>query len=207
MASIDFFAANYGITNLSGSGLGFFGGSFGQSVAVGSYQDTTFITNGAGTVQGQQVNNIKWTHASSGLINSATNSKALTEIPNYLATLNIRFTHSAAVRTQNAKLYIYDRTSINNPASGVTTKVAELIHIDTVQNNNGSGDSSWLTPAGSAITVSLCPSPGLSGIFAGNGSNSTVSSTQHDFYVAISASPDSIGSKVLYGLYVELEYL
>ena len=32
-------------------------------------------------------------------------------------------------------------------------------------------------------------------------------STRHDWYLAISASPDSIGSKTQYGLYFTLEYL
>ena len=204
MAQIDFYAASF---NLNGSGLGFYGAGFGLSVNVGAYQNTTFITNGNGTAQGQQVNNIQFQNTASGIINSATSGVWLTQIPNSLATLNVRFTNGSSVKAQNVNCYIYDRTSINNPASGVTTKVAELIHIDSVQNNNGSGDTTWLTPAGSAVVVSLAPSPGISGIFAGNGSNSTRSDTQHDWYLAISASPDSIGSKTLYGLWVSLEYL
>lgn len=217
MASIDFYAGNsaFVINNLSGSGLGFYGGGFGFSVAVASYQDTTFITNGAGTSQGPQVNNIKWMNIGSGIVNSASSGLPLTSIPNYLATLNVRFTHTVAVKTQNAKLRIYDRAAINNPASGVTTKVAQLIHPDTIANNNGSGDSIWVgtatnvqtgtaTVGGSGIVVSLVASPGPSGTSV-NGPSTTT--TQHDWYVAISASPDSIGSKTLYGLYVELEYL
>ena len=50
MASISFFAGSTAINNLSGSGLGFFGGSFGQSVQLNSWQDTTFITDGNGQV-------------------------------------------------------------------------------------------------------------------------------------------------------------
>jgi len=207
MADISFFADDFGVQNLNGSGLGFYGAGFGSSVEVGEYQETTFITNSNGTAQGPQVNNITWTHASSGEINGAGVSKALTAIPNYLATLNIRFTHSTAVKTQNAKLRIYDRSSINNPASGVTCKVAELIHPDTVQNNNGSGDSSWVTPQGSSVIMSFADSPGTSGQYAGNGTGSVHDSVRHDFYAAISASPDSIGSKTAFGLLFQLEYL
>jgi hypothetical protein len=54
--------------------------------------------------------------------------------------------------------------------------------------------------------MSLSPSPGPTGIFVGAG-NSTYSSTVHDWFVGISASPNSIGSKTEYGLYVSLEYL
>lgn len=204
MATMTFFADTY---NLNGSGLGFYGAGFGQSVDVGDYQETTFITNGNGTAQGAQVNNIRYLDTMSGYLGSATSGVLLTQMPNYLATLNVRFTHTSAIKAQNVKAYIYDRTNINNGASGVTTKVAELIHPDTIQNDNGSGDTTWLTPAGSSVIVSLASSPGYSGLYAGNGSNSTRSDTQHDWYLAISASPDSIGSKTLYGLYVSLEYL
>ena len=205
MATLGFLAGeNFGIQNLAGSGLGFYGAGFGFSVEVGQYQDTTFITDGNGVNQGPQCDNIKWKDSASGIINSASSGVALTAIPNYLATLNVRFTHGTSIQTQNVKLRIYDRTSINNGASGVTTKAAELIHPDTVQNNNGSGDTSWVTPVGSAVIMDLVSSPGTSGLRP-NGASTT--DTQHDWYVALSASPDSIGSKTLYGLYVELEYL
>ena len=207
MASIDFYADSFAVQNLSGSGLGFYGSSFGASVNVGEYQTTTFITNGNGTTQGPQVNNVKYVNSMSGIVGSATSGILLTSIPNYLATLNIRFTHSSAVQVQNAKLRIYDRSGINNPASGVTTKVAELIHLGETQTNVGSGDTTWVTPAGSSIIMDLSPSPGLSGTLAGNGTNSTASASRHDWYTVISASPDSVGSKTLYGLYVSLEYL
>lgn len=203
MADLSFFADDNGVKNLSGSGLGFFGSSFGQSVEVGEYQDSTYITNGNGTTEGPQVNNVKWTHPGSGSINGLSSVK-LTEITNKLAPLNIRFTHSSEVRTQNAKLRIFDRSNINNPASGVTTKVAEIIHPDPVQNDNGSGDSTWETPAGSGTVMDLVASPGMSGLRP-NGVSTTAD--RHDWYVAISASPDSIGSKSLYAAYVELEYL
>lgn len=207
MATISFYADNFGVQNLNGSGLGFYGAGFGSSVDVGAYQTTTFITNGAGTSQGPQVNNVKWTHSASGEINGAGVSKQVTAIPNYLASLNIRFTHSSNVKTQNAKLRIYDRSNINNNPSGVTCKVVELIHPDTVQNNNGSGASSWSQPVGSSIVLDMADSPGESGLYAGNGSVSVYEDDRHDWYLAISASPDSIGSKTQFGLYFETEYL
>lgn len=216
MATINFLAGGgaFSINNLGGSGLGFYGAGFGYSVDVASFQDTTFITNSAGTAQGPQVNNVKYMNIGSGIINSASSGVPLTSIPNYLATLNIRFTHTSAVKTQNAKFYIYDRNSINSPASGVTTRIAQLIHPDTVQNNNGSGDTTWVgittnpltgsaTVGGSGITVSLVASPGTSGLRP-NGASTT--DTQHDWYMAITASPDSVGSKTFAG-FVLCEYL
>ena len=204
MATISFLAGeNFTIANLSGSGLGFYGGGFGYSVNVGEYQDSTFITDSNGTSQGPQVDNIKYQNAQSGIINGASSGINIVNIPNYLGSLNVRFTHSTAVKTQNAKLRIYDRSSINNPASGVTCKVAELVHPSTSQLVTGSGSTVWATPTGSSVVMSLTASPGISGQRP-NGANT--SATDHDWYFAISASPDSIGSKTQFGLYVELEY-
>lgn len=206
MALITFLAGeNFAINDLSGSGLGFYGDSgFGASVQVGSYQGRTFITNSTGTSQGPECDNIKWSHPGSGIIGQTGTGLPLTSIPNYQASLNIRFTHGSAVKVQNAQVRIYDRASINNPASGVTTKTAQLIHTNTAQDATGSGDATWRTPAGSGTIQSLVGSPGTSGL-SPNGPDTT--DTQHDFYLAISASPDSIGSKVQYGLYASLEYL
>jgi hypothetical protein len=210
MASIDFYILNTGYDfniDLAGSGLGFYGsGGFGTSVAVNEWQDTTYVTDGNGLVQGPQGNNVKWTHANSGEVEGTTNL-LLSWIPNYQSSLNVRFTHGTAVKVQNVEARIYDRNNINVGASGVTTRVAEIIHPSVTQEAGGSGDSSWIEPAGSGTVVPLAQSPGESGMYAGDGDDSTREDDRHDWYLAITASPDSIGSKTQYGLYVSLEYL
>lgn len=210
MASLDFYintGIDFNIT-LGGSGLGFYGDAgFGASVPVGSWQGRTFVTDGNGIVQGPEAKNIKYLNAGSGILGQAGSGIGLKAMPNYQATLNPRFTHSSAVKVQNVQLYIYDRSNINNPASGVTTKVAELIHPSPIQGPGGSGSSQWNTPGGSAVIVTLAKSPGMSGLNAGDGSASVYTDTRHDWYLAISASPDSIGAKTQYGLYMSLEYL
>jgi len=206
MALISFLAGeNFTINNLSGSGIGFYGdGGFGASVNVGQYQGRSFITNGNGTAQGPEIDNVKFLNSASGILGQTGSGIALTAMPNYQATLNIRFTDASSVQTQNVSMRIFDRVDINNPASGVTTKVAEIIHPGTTQANDGSGDVAWHTPAGSSVTVDFISSPGVSGLRP-NGPNTT--DTVHDWYSAISASPDSVGSKTQYGLYFTLEYL
>ena len=157
-------------------------------------------------------------------------------IPNEKASLNVRFTNDTAVRTQNCKLRIFDRVNKDHAASGVITRVAELLHPSTSYSVEGSGDTTWWgssthdgsdaqgtyagssnpsdrlptgtnTVGGSGIFVPLAQSPGPSGYYSGNGSANTGQYTQHDWYVGLTASPDSVGSKTQYGLYVELEYL
>ena len=203
MAAINFFADTEHVQNLNGSGLGFFGTTFGNSVAVGAYQETTYVTDGNGTIEGPQVNNTLWTHPGSGSVNGA-GSDDLTHMTNRLATLNVRFTHGSAIRTQNAKWRVFDRSSINNDPSGVTCACAEIIHPNPTAGAGGSGDSTWNFPTGSSVIMDLAASPGQSGL-SPNGL-STIDA-RHDWYVALSASPDSIGSKTQFGGYFEVEYL
>jgi len=210
MASVDFYSLVTGYDynlKISGSGLGFFGsGGWAKSVNVGSYSDTTFVTDGNGATHGAQINNVKYVHPSSGEVAGNT-VLALQNIPNYQSTINIRVTNDTAIRVESAKLYIYDRVSTNNPASGVTCKVAEVIHLGEDQEVTGSGDTTWYTPTGSSVTVTLSDSPGMSGLWAGNGAGSTHEDTRHDWFVAISASPNFISAKTQFGLLFEAEFL
>lgn len=237
MATIIFYAGNgTALQHLSGSGLGFFGGAFGQSVELNKYQDTTFITNNNGTVEGPSSDNVKYVNDGSGNVTSITPATGLKFIPNNRASLNVRFTHGSAVKTQNVAMRIFDRVAANNPASGVWTKAAQLLHPWNTFGSaaspagKGSGDEFWwgsalhastptlgnqdvrlpnnqFTVGGSGIIITLAKSPGPSGEYAGGGTGSTAAHTQHDWYVALSASPRSIGSKTQYGLYMSLEYL
>lgn len=210
MASVQFYGGGYGlsINSLNNSGLGFFGTSFGQSVSVGAWQQSTWITDGNGINQGPQVNNITYVHPNSGTVQNGTNVN-LQNIPNYQSTLNIHFNNSTPVRTQNAKLYIYDRVSTSNPPSSVICYCANIVHPDTVQNANGSGNLSWVNVAGtgylpmSTLSNGNTYSPGLSGQSPAGGATSDMN---HDWYVALSCSPTTVGGK-LFGLLFSTEYL
>lgn len=235
MASISFYANILNgsptiINHSAGSGLGFYGLTFGASVPVGSQQNTTYITNSAGTEQGSQLNNTAMNSvgndSTAGKV-SINGSTAIdnNKLPNYLCPLNVRFTHDQAVRVQNCKLRIFDRTNINNAASGVTTYVYEARHPSsnqTVGNLDLKGRSvnSWIefNPSTAPADMVFTNSPGLSGTNTSSSdtdpnlgyvTNNGVShsSTRHDWYVAISSEPETIGSKTQYGLYFSVEYL
>lgn len=196
----------------AGSGLGFFGaGGFGASVQVGAYQGRTFVCNGAGTQQGPECNNITYLSANSGILGQAGTGIPLQSIPNGQASLNIRFTNagSNAVKTQNAKLIIYDRAGSppeQFTASGVTTQVAQINHISQIQGPGGSGFATWSTFLAGVTGLIVLPtcSPGSGATYV-SGTNTT--DINHDWYFAISASPNSIGSKTQFGLYWSNEYL
>lgn len=204
MADISFLVGeNFTISNLSGSGIGWYGnGGFGTSVATSAYPDSAYITDSTGTVQGAQIDNNKYV-STSGVSLGGGSGILLTSLPNYQSTLNIRFTGDTPIKTQNVRLYFYDRTSENNSPSGVVVKACEIIHPGETQINTGSGSALWLTPAGSSY-ISLTSSPGTSG-FRPNGPDT--SDTNHDWFLAISPSPTSAGSKDKFGLLVKLEYV
>lgn len=206
MATIAFWT-NEAFEILSPSGMGFFGAAgFGASVRVSEYQDRTYLTNTNGTQEGPEIDNVKYTHANSGIIGPGASGVSinLLNVPNYQSTLNVRFTHGTVVQTQNGVVQIYDRIDTSNPQSGVICQVAEIIHPELIQSVTGSGDSTWISASGDAVTVPLIDSPGLSGI---RPNGSSTSGIQHDWYAALSAQPTSIGSKTQFGLFVSLEYL
>lgn len=197
-------------SDITGSGLGFYGSAgFGTSVQVGQYQDTSFITDGAGAVNGGSARNCKFVD-SSGVAVDGGSRLDLSSLTLTSGTVNVRFTFDTPVKTQNAELRIYDRSDEDNPASGVTSQVAQLAPGGSgVDQSSGSGQlqaahNGFLALGGSGTTMTLLSSPG-SGATHVSGINTT--DTRHDWYACLSASPDSIGSKTLYGLWVELEYL
>lgn len=208
MATITFLAGVNQLNNFGGggSGLGFYGSSFGSSIPVDSYNTTTFITNSAGTSQGQSCNNVTWTHANSGTVNAGS-GVYLRNIPNVDSTLKIRFTHTSPVILSNAKLYIYDRVNVNNSASGVTTKVSQVIHPNVSQGvGAGSGGYPWSTFYSGVTGVyypAVC-SPGQNGLYT---SGVNTSEAIHDFFWVLSASPNSIGAKDQFALSFSVEYI
>ena len=137
------------LTTLSGSGLGFFGSTQGSSVQIGSFQDTTNVSNADGSVIKDSTNNIKYTTSvfPSGRCtmtsNGGTSTVGLSGVKSFQGTLGITFSHSTDVNAQNCQLRIYDRTNVNYPASGVNTKVAEVInHNGSTYNSQGTNSQS-----------------------------------------------------------------
>jgi hypothetical protein len=205
-AAITFMGGLNAFSNLNGSGLGFYGASFGTSVQVGQYQDSTFVTDGNGTVQGPATNNCKWASSSGVKWRNVAGDIRIQALPNQSGSVQVRFTYDTPVKTQNAQARIFDRVNKDNDPVGVTAMVAELVHPDLVVTLPGSpsGSATWVNAKGSGTVLTLTASPGYEG--ARPSGVDTIADT-HDWYLAMSASPDSIGSKTSFGLYVELEYL
>jgi hypothetical protein len=189
--------------DLAGRGLGFFGtqGS-GSTIPVDDWNSTTYVVQGDPWNPVAQVNNITYQSANSGLIQSEV-SLHLTGIPNYQATLNVRFENDTAVNVINARCNLYDGEDLDTPPVGWNARLAEIVHPGRLQDLTGEGDGSWHV-ASTGEMISLVGNPGLSG--ASYGRFLYDGASRHDWYLAMSVSPDQIGSKTA-GLNVYLEYL
>jgi len=212
-AAIDFFAGQGGGTfvDLNSSGLGFFGATFGTSVQVGQYQDSTFISASDGSAPaGPQATNCKFDASDgSGVLIDSDAAIVPSAVPINSGTLNIRFTFDTVVKTQNAEMRIFDRTTITNGATGVTTQVLQIVNGGSGVSTSGTATApashlGWIAPSGSGVKVALLSSAGSGGL---SPSGTDTVDTRHDWYTCMSATPLSIGSKELFGMYVQLEYL
>lgn len=172
--------------------LGFFGSSFGFSIRVGEYNTTTFRTNANGTSNGSQLPNIRFANTSGAFVGASLVAEELLEIENNLATLNIRLNTDNAIKTQNSRFRAFDRVNINNNPSGVWIGAAEIRKDQALV--RGSGDQFWQQIYGSGSVLSLSD-------------QTTANATQHDWYVALTASPVSIGEKTEIAFYFETEFL
>lgn len=196
-----------------GSGLGFYGDAgFDDPVTLGQFQGRTFVTDASGAVQGFECNNTKLyaggsfsgiNGVSGVIVGQVGNGILLRNLPNFLATLNIRFTHDAPVRAQNAKFYVHDGADKNNSPSGLACYCAEIIHPGLLQTDVGTGDATWTQVYGSGSVLGLIDAPGTSGL---RPDGPLTVDTRHDWFVAISACPTQPGSRS-YGFTAELEYI
>jgi len=223
------------INNELGSGIGFYGTGFGVSVPIGTRQQSTFVTDEFGVNQGSNLHNTQTVDIGDTTTDPVTQGTVkinsldpinLQNLPNYQCPLNIRFTHPEAVSVQNCKLIIFDRENIENHASGVVTYVYEGRHPSTEYNNvnlawRGREENTWFEfdPADTDMPQEMpfTASPGASGLNTQNDTNPALGyltnegpgyeSTRHDWYVALSSEPVTVGSKTQYGLYFSVEYL
>lgn len=172
--------------------LGFFGAAYGFSIRVGEYNQTTRVTNDNGTAQNGQIPNVRYLSATGAYVASELVGREVQNIDNDEATLRIRLFTDSAVETQNTAFRAFDRVSIENAPSGVTVLAAEIRNPPGTATAS-SGDSSWTTIAG-ATDLSL-------------DNHSTGPLSTHEWYIAVTVSPTSIGEKTDLGFYFETEFL
>jgi hypothetical protein len=201
------------LETLSGSGLAFYGATAGSSVQIGAYQGVTRVSNPSGSSYEDETNNIKYVASRfpSGQCDIAGSfgtevEVGLSGVKTMQGTLGIEFGHTAAVNVQNVQLRVYDRGSVNYPASGVNTKVAEIINYDANTWDNqgatgstsdavGSGDAFWWGEAWPAALVSKNYYTNSSAVVFYNGTDADarVNGDARLATAAVAASYDTVG--------------
>ncbi len=171
--------------------IGFFGENFGESVPLDNYQGTTVVTNDTGTVNSGVLPNVKFINTTQGDWGSGTQN--LTLLSSGSATLHIRLTSGSASRLQAVNLYAYSGSfSVGAAGSG-------SISANAPSNSNimgfeiGGVNTTWTNMSGSASPLALTPH---------------ISSAQqnHDYYVALSASPITTGVNTVISLALYVEW-
>ena len=202
------------LDTLSGSGLAFYGATAGSSVQIGAYQGKTLVANSSGSSYADQTNNVKWRDdfpsgqcVLGGAFPGDDTNIGLSGLKSHQGTLGIEFGHTAAVNVQNVQLRIYDRNNVNYPASGVNTKVAEIVNYNGsafdgqgstsyTSNAVGSGDAFWwgeLWPA-ALVTKNYWTNSSAVAFYNGRDSYDTVTNGDARLRTAaIAGSYDTVG--------------
>lgn len=165
--------------------LGFFGSAGpGNSISVGSYQDSTYRTTDGGADQGRGIN-VKYIDANNVSIDGADNSAL--PVAAGSGTMTISLSGVSSVQTQNAALYSFqmDASSGVQQATAADNMTVQMCEINI--------DSAWTdVSSDGSNSVSF--------------NNHTTAATRHDFYPGISARPNTTGTKKLWGFFFSVEY-
>ena len=204
MSLIDMYIAETDVKIDIGEALGFYGfAGFGSPLSLGETNGRTFITDTTGAVSKEECDNCRRSSSSGVIVGQTGSGINLLNLPNYLTTINLRFTHPTAVLIQNARLVAFDGTTLENAPTGLSIYGAETIHTSRLQTDTGTGDSAWTLMQGSGLQLDLVSSPGTSGI---SPLGPATTDTRHDWYVALSAIPTTPGDKT-FSFRADLEYI
>lgn len=161
-------------------------GGFDSKITVGEYNDTTHVkTSGdADKSSGNTPKNNKFISQSGGTggdsqVDIGSGTVDLDTLVNGDAALKINFSDAASVAITNAIFYAYDGVTTTAVPTGVTFVAAEV------------GDTNWTAAEGSGAALTL---------------TDQAAATSHDYYIAMSVSPDSVGLKSAFELRCELTY-
>jgi len=175
-------------------------GGLATPVTVASWQDETHIGNGdPGTDQcgANHIVNVKYISSTQFDNGSGTETLSDANLVATECTLQILFTDGASVAITNARFYSYDGTTVTTEAVGV----------DAVAFEQGVAASAWTIINDDAVAGAL-----TNGSIGGDNSGERLdladqgAATDHTYYVAISASPESVGGKASFDLGIALTY-
>lgn len=161
-------------------------GGFNSKVTVGAYQDSMHVraSGGANDSSGNTPKNSKFISQTGGTggdsqVDIGGGTVDLDSISTANSPLKINFSDASSVITESCIFYAYDGSTPATAPTGVTFVAAEQ------------GDANWTGAEGSGSPVTI---------------TDDTTATSHDYYLLISASPDSVGLKSAFALRIELTY-
>lgn len=211
MASITWeaYAGTPAWTDMASNRLVFSGSltSITATVQATLFQDGTHLGSGTpGTDQcgTNHANNVKILSSTTMSVNGAA-SEAIndTNLADNESSFRLHFNDAAGYALQNGRIYTYDGT----------TTTAEAVGVDAALYVKGEGMTAWFTINSDTATGNAMA--GMSFATANLGGNNTgeyralanrSAATDHYYYCAISASPESAGGKSSFALGAYLEY-
>lgn len=168
-------------------------GGLATPITVGSWQDETHLGNGdPGTDQcgTNHVPNVKYVSGTQFDSGSGTETLNDTNLTATECTLRVRFTDGSSVAISSARFYAFDST----------TETVEAIGIEAYAFEQGVGATAW-TQIGDD-----------SGNIGGDNSGERLdlgdqgAATDHTFFIAISARPETVGAKTAFDFGIALTY-
>lgn len=168
-------------------------GGLDTPITVGNWQDETHLGSGdPGTDQcgTNHVPNVKYVSGTQFDGGGGTESLNDTNLVQTECTLRIEFTDASSVATSNGRFYAFDGSTETNEAVGIEAYAFE----------QGVGATSW--------TQINDDSGNIGGDNSGERLDLSDQSagTEHYFYIAISARPESVGSKTQFDFGIALTY-
>jgi hypothetical protein len=161
-------------------------GGFDTAITVGEYNDTTHVESsvGADDSSGNTPKNNKFISQTGGGGGDSQGdwgdgTEDIDAITGAECALKINFSHGSSVITTDAVFYSYDGTTPATKAVDIDVRGAEL------------ADTNWTEIEGSGSPVTIADD---------------TTSTSHDYYLLVSASPESVGEKTAFAFRIELTY-
>lgn len=171
------------------------------AVTVATWQDGTHLGDddpGSDQCGANHANNVKYVSSTQFNLNGGgTETLNDTNLTSSECTLRVIFTHGSAVSTSSARFYAYDGSTTTTPAVGV----------DVVAFEQGVTATTWTVINDETVAGAL-----TNGSIGGDNTSERLdlgdqgSATDHTFYIAVSASPESVGAKTSFDFGLALTY-
>ncbi len=164
----------------------FAGGTFDSPITVGAYNSSTHCESsvGADDSSANTPKNAKFISQGGGTggdsqVDIGAGTVDLDSVSTADCPLKINFSHGSSVVTTGAIFYAYDGTTPATAPTDITVVGAEQ------------GDANFTACEGSASPVTI---------------TDDTTGTSHDYFLIVSASPDSVGEKTAFAFRCELTY-